>query len=164
MDPRSAIFVDLDDMEHLFRVLVRLLVAMVLGTLLGLQREHQGKVAGLRTHTLVCLGAALFIIVAVEAGIARDHLSRVVQGLVIGIGFLGGGTIIKLPEQQRIRGLTTAANIWLTAAVGMAVGLGQFWPALLATALALMVLSVFGWLEHRLEDKNRDKNQIIQGN
>src|SRR5207244_1274769 len=118
----------------------------------GLQREHQGKVAGLRTHMLVSLGSALIILTAGEAGIARDQLSRVIQGLVIGIGFLGGGAILKLTDRAEIKGLTTAATIWLTAALGMTVALGLLWPAVLTTLLAWIILSVLGWLEHRTED------------
>jgi putative Mg2+ transporter-C (MgtC) family protein len=157
----DAVFQDAGDTGHLWRVLVRLLVAMVLGGLIGLERQQEGKAAGLRTHMLVGLGAALFAMLPLESlgkdspptAQQLDRLSRVVQGIVTGIGFLGAGTILKLSEQREIKGLTTAASIWLTAAVGIAVGTGWMWPAIIATVLALLVLAVlhFGerWLKHR---------------
>jgi putative Mg2+ transporter-C (MgtC) family protein len=159
--PNDALFLGLDDPGHLLRVAVRLVVAVLLGGVLGWQREKQGKMAGLRTHMLVSLGSALFILVPVEAGVKLENLSRVIQGLVIGIGFLGGGTILKLSKQQQVLGLTTAANIWLTAGVGLAVGLGWLWPALVSVGLALLVLAFFGRLEHHLEGSPHDR--IIQG-
>jgi putative Mg2+ transporter-C (MgtC) family protein len=96
---------------------------------------------------LVALGAALFTLVPLEAGIGVADLSRVIQGIVTGIGFLGAGTILQLSEQRQVRGLTTAASIWMTAGVGMAVGAGWLWPALLGTAATLVVLYVVNVLE-----------------
>src|SRR6266542_2845012 len=113
-------FEHLQDADHIGRVFVRLLIAMLLGGLLGYEREREGKAAGLRTHMLVALGAALFILVPLEGGATIDHASRVMQGIVAGIGFLGAGIIIHLPAEKRVKGLTTAAGIWLTAAVGLA--------------------------------------------
>jgi putative Mg2+ transporter-C (MgtC) family protein len=141
----------LDDLPHLERTAVRLTLALVLGGLLGFEREKDGKFAGLRTHMLVALGAALFILIPLEAGVHLDQLARVVQGLTVGIGFLGGGVILKLTEERTIRGLTTAANLWVTAAVGMAVGLGWFWPAAITVVLAWLVLSFIGRLEAWIE-------------
>ena len=134
------IFVGLPDGQHLLRVLVRLGVAALLGGVIGYEREKEGKAAGVRTQMLVALGAALVVIAPVEAGMSGRDLSRVIQGLVTGIGFLGGGTILKLDEKVQVRGLTTAGSVWMTAAVGMAVGLGMIWPALLGTALTWIVL------------------------
>jgi putative Mg2+ transporter-C (MgtC) family protein len=138
---------------NLGRDLLRLAVAAVLGALLGLERQQEGKAAGLRTHMLVALGAALFVLLPLEAvdgppaGEALAALSRVVQGVVTGIGFLGAGTILKLSEQREIKGLTTAASIWLTAAVGLAVGIGWVWPAVLSTVLALVILFCMEYVE-----------------
>jgi putative Mg2+ transporter-C (MgtC) family protein len=142
-------FSDLLDTDHLTRDLFRLVVAMVLGGLVGLERQQEGKAAGLRTHMLVAMGAALFALVPLELGadgppgaVQFDRLSRVMQGIVTGVGFLGAGTILKLSDQREIKGLTTAASIWLTAGVGMAVGAGVVWPAVIGTILALLVLLV----------------------
>lgn len=125
-----------------FHVTVRLVVAATLGGLLGYQREKSGKAAGLRTHVLIAIGAAFFVVVPVMIQLPRAEVSRIIQGMVTGIGFLGGGVILKLADQERIKGLTTAAGIWMTAAVGMAVGLGQFGAALVAVLLGLTCLEV----------------------
>ncbi len=145
----KPIFQDFSDTEAITRVAVRLLVALLLGGMLGFQRHVHGKEAGLRTIALVALGGALFILVPEEAGIGLDHLSRPVQGIVVGIGFLGGGTILKLQESKDVKGLTTAATIWVAAALGMSVGFGLFWPAVAGTALSLVVLAVLGRFEHQ---------------
>jgi putative Mg2+ transporter-C (MgtC) family protein len=149
----TPLFYGLDDLSHVERVVIRLVVAGLLGGLLGYEREKEGKAAGLRTHMLVALGAALFVLVPLEAGVGLDHLSRVIQGLTIGIGFVGGGAILKLNEERRIQGLTTAANLWVTTAMGMAVGLGWFWPALIVVVLALLILLTIG----RIEDKQKPR-------
>jgi putative Mg2+ transporter-C (MgtC) family protein len=115
----------------------RLGLAGLLGALLGVQRERVHKAAGLRTHILVGLGAALFVLAEVESGAGEDAISRVIQGVVAGIGFLGAGTILKIGERVEVYGLTTAASIWITAAVGVAAGLGHLWLA--------SVAAVFGW-------------------
>ncbi len=141
------VFFGLDDGWHLLRVAARLLVALVLGALLGYEREETGKVAGLRTHMLVAAGAALFVIAPIEAGVSIEHLTRVVQGLTAGIGFLGAGAILKLTEQRQIKGLTTAANLWVTAAVGTATGMGMLWPAVWVSLLAVGTLSLARYLE-----------------
>jgi putative Mg2+ transporter-C (MgtC) family protein len=131
------------------RVLGGMLTAAALGGLLGLEREHRGKAAGLRTHMLVALGTAFFVLVSRQAGLPDNSVSRVIQGIAAGIGFIGAGTILKQNEEGRIRGLTTAAGIWLTAAVGVAVGLGRDMSALLVTGLALLILEVVGKIEAR---------------
>lgn len=152
-------FNDFRDASHLGRDAVRLVVAAVLGGLVGLERQQEGKAAGLRTHMLVALGAALFALLPLEGAGDRPtdeqltQLSRVIQGIVTGIGFLGAGTILKLGEQREIKGLTTAASIWLTAAVGLAVGSGWLWPALVSTVLTLLTLFFMhhleGWVKRR---------------
>src|SRR5262245_41825279 len=127
--------------------IVRLFVAMVLGGILGLAREWAGKIAGLRTHMLTALGAALFLLAPRVTGISEDAASRIVQGVVVGIGFLGGGVILKQDEAGRIKGVTTAAGVWLTAAVGICAGLGRLWLAILSTLIAVLILHGL----HRLE-------------
>jgi putative Mg2+ transporter-C (MgtC) family protein len=143
VDTVVAEFSDVADVEQLTRLLVRLSLAALLGGLLGMQRERHGKAAGVRTHMLVALGAALFILAPGLSGMDNDALSRVVQGVVAGIGFLCAGTILKSNDDQ-IQGLTTAAGLWLTAAVGVAVGTGREATAVLSTLLALAILSLEG--------------------
>jgi putative Mg2+ transporter-C (MgtC) family protein len=135
-------FSDLSDAGQFTRVAVRLLLAAILGGVLGYERQHQHKRAGLRTHMLVAVGAALFVLIPVQAKMSAESVSRVLQGLVVGIGFLGAGTILHLHDRQDIKGLTTAANIWLTAAIGVCVGVGLGATAVLSTALALVILAV----------------------
>jgi putative Mg2+ transporter-C (MgtC) family protein len=139
---------DLGDPRHLVRALVRCLFAILLGGVVGLERAREGKAAGIRTHMLVALGSAVFTMVPQEFQDNGAALGRVIQGIAAGIGFLGGGTIIKLGDEQQIRGLTTAASIWLTAAVGIAVGAGWFWPAILGVFLGWVILGRL----HRLDD------------
>jgi putative Mg2+ transporter-C (MgtC) family protein len=142
-DLRNAI----PSQRELVRVIVRLLAALALGALVGYQRERMGKAAGLRTHMLVSMGTALLVISAAESGMGSDAVSRVVQGLVTGIGFLGAGAIMKIREEKEIRGLTTAAGIWMTAAASVAIGLGQIVIGLIAGVLAWIVLGVLHGLE-----------------
>jgi len=149
------LFLGIGDTSHALRVVVRLSAALVLGGAVGLEREQEGKRAGVRTHMLVALGAALFTLAAIETRMTAADISRVMQGVAAGIGFLGAGTIIKLSEQHEVRGLTSAASIWLTAAVGMAVGAGLLWPSVVSVALAWFVLfclhRVERWFKHRGE-------------
>ena len=134
-------FSDLGDPSDITRVCVRLLVATVLGAVLGFERESVGAPAGLRTHMLVSLGSALFILVPLQAGMSLEDMSRVLQGVTAGIGFLGAGAIIKL-QNEGIKGLTTAAGIWLTAAVGVAAGMGLEATAVLSAMFGLVILSL----------------------
>lgn len=138
------------DSRQILRVMIRLLAAILLGAIIGAQREHTGKPAGMRTHMLVALGAALFTLAPAEAGMGSSDLSRVIQGLATGIGFIGGGAILKLSEQREIQGLTSAAAIWMTAAVGVAVGLGRLGLALLSVVLTWFTLAIVGKIENRL--------------
>ena len=143
------------DAETMVRITIRLIVAMIFGGVIGIQRERAGKPAGLRTHMLVSSGAAVFLIACGEFGMDADGISRVIQGLVTGIGFLGAGAILKLYDRRAVEGLTTAAGIWMTAAMGVAVGLGRFGLALVATLLAWMTLSLVRQLEHILNRGTR---------
>lgn len=137
------------DAAEAARVAIRLVAALLVGALIGWQRERSGKAAGLRTHMLVCMGTALFVLAGMGIGMQQDALSRVVQGLVTGIGFLGAGAILKLESTRRIKGLTTAAGIWMTAALGAAIGLGQLGTAAIAAVLAWIVLAVLVRIEIR---------------
>jgi len=131
----------LPDAGALTVLVVRLLTAVVLGGLLGLERERKGRAAGLKTHILVSMGSALFVLAPLQAGIDPADVTRVMQGIVSGIGFLGAGAIIKLHHGERVEGLTTAAGIWMTSAIGMAAGMGLEIAALLTTLLALLVFA-----------------------
>ena len=135
-------FSDLPDAARLTRITVRLTLAAALGGVLGFEREQSGKAAGLQTHMLVALGAALFVLIPQQAGMTDADLSRVVQGLVAGIGFLGAGAILKGDADEEVKGLTTAASLWLTAAIGVAAGLGREATAAVSTGLALAILAI----------------------
>jgi putative Mg2+ transporter-C (MgtC) family protein len=156
-----AEFSDLLQIEQVTRVTARMTVALLLGALIGWDRERRDADAGLRTHMLVSLGAALFVMVPAESGMGSDELSRVIQGIVSGIGFLGAGAVLKLGSEGRIHGLTTAATVWATAAVGMSAGLGREGTAVLATAFILVVLVWLRRLEVRKtrRERSRDRHQ-----
>ena len=143
-------FADLNDPEQFTRVALRLLVATTLGAVVGYERERHGKTAGLRTHMLVALGVALLIVSAEQSGITPSDMSRVLQGLFAGIGFLGAGAFLKLDDKERVKGLTTAASIWATAAIAAAAGLGREATAVLATVLTYVILAVLLRLEKRM--------------
>ena len=137
-----ADFTDVPSIAELAQIIVRLLLAAVLGGLLGIQRELTGKAAGLRTHMLVAMGAAFFTLIPVQAGMPITDLSRVLQGVIVGVGFLGAGTILQLKRQEQIVGLTTAAGLWLTAAIGIAAGMGREVSAIVGTVLAFLILAL----------------------
>ncbi|WP_423456846.1 MgtC/SapB family protein [Ottowia sp. VDI28] len=139
---------DLPDPEQATRIVFKLLLAAVLGGLLGFERETSGKAAGLRTHMLVAMGSAMFLTIAQLLGISAQDSSRVMQGVIAGIGFLGAGAILKPAKESEedVKGLTTAAGIWFTAAIGVAVGAGEESAAILCTILALIVLMVGPWI------------------
>ena len=136
---------------------MRLLAATFLGGLIGLERESHGKEAGFRTYALVCLGSALVMIVSTEVyeiykNVAQVDPSRIAAQVVSGIGFLGAGAIIRFPKE--IKGLTTAAGIWAAAGIGLACGLAQYKPAVLATILSLVILVLFSKINRRLGGKD----------
>jgi len=135
-------FSDLPGVAQVTQVILRLGLAALLGGILGFEREHAGKAAGIRTHMLVAMGSAFFVLVPFQVGVEPAELSRVLQGIVTGIGFLGTGTILKMSTPGQIYGLTTAAGIWFTAAVGIAAGLGREATAVLGTLLAFSILSL----------------------
>ena len=137
-------------------VLLHLAGAVVAGAAIGMERSFHGRPAGFRTHTLVCLASALLMLLTVyqqewfAAGpdVARIDPTRMAQGIMTGIGFLGAGVIFK--EGISVRGLTTAASIWITAAIGVLMGSGLYYPAFLGTVASLGVLAAFRWIENRL--------------
>ncbi|HQZ98432.1 MAG TPA: MgtC/SapB family protein [Pyrinomonadaceae bacterium] len=143
----------LPDMRQLAHVVIRMIAAVILGAVIGFEREKAGKEAGLRTHILVALGTCVFVLACSGYGMSSDGLSRVIQGIVTGIGFLGAGSILKLNEERDIQGLTTAAGIWMTSAIGVTVGLGTLGLALIATVLTVVILSFIGRANHKAEEK-----------
>ena len=148
-------FSDLPDVSTFTRITLRMLLAAILGGILGLEREQQRKAAGLRTHMLVALGAALFVLIPQQSGVSDADLTRVLQGLVAGVGFLGAGCIFKGQAEEEVKGLTTAANIWLTAAIGMAAGIGREATAVISTLIALLILSSVRRIERYIEKRSK---------
>lgn len=142
-------FSDIADVKEATVIALRLSLAAVLGAAIGYERERRGKDAGLRTHILVSLGAAIFVLVPATSSMTTADVSRVMQGVVAGIGFLGAGAILKQEKDQEVKGLTTAASIWVAAAVGFASGYGREATALVSTLVALFVLAVLGRIEKR---------------
>jgi putative Mg2+ transporter-C (MgtC) family protein len=159
--PRWSDFVDVLELN----LLLKLLLAVLLGGFIGIERELSGKSAGFRTHILICLGSAMFTELSFSislvvnsaneaAGVAfRSDPGRIAAQIVTGIGFLGGGAILR--DAGSVKGLTTAATIWVVAAVGMAVGAGAYIAAVGATGLVLFVLFPLRRLEQYFERRRR---------
>jgi putative Mg2+ transporter-C (MgtC) family protein len=145
--------------EHVVMA-ARLLASVFAGGLIGLERSFRGRPAGFRTHTLVCLASSLLMLVTVYEWQWMSHGSdsirmdptRMAQGIMTGIGFLGAGVIFK--EGISVRGLTTAASIWTTAALGILIGIGFYFPAAVATSPTIFVLSMFRWVESHMRTQN----------
>lgn len=145
-------------LDVLGEIVVRLVVALAFGATLGIERSYHGRPAGFRTHSLVCLASSALMLVTVyeaqwfeaSTGPVRAAIdpTRLAQGIMTGIGFLGAGVIMK--EGLSVRGLTTAASVWITAGIGILVGIGFYIPAALTTALALGALGGFRWIERRM--------------
>lgn len=143
--------------DSLWEILVHLAIAMAAGGLIGLERSYNGHAAGFRTHTLVCMASSVLMLIAIYQ---KDWFSptlienvridptRMAQGIMTGIGFLGAGVIMK--EGLSVRGLTTAASIWITAAIGILAGVGFYSAVLMVTTLTLVTLTLFRWIESRL--------------
>lgn len=138
----QAEFSDLPSVESATRLFVRLMLGAVLGGLIGYEREWRGKDAGLRTHMLVCLGTAFVVSAAEQARMPFADISRIIQGIMAGIGFVGAGAIIKRTDKTKIEGLTTAAAVWFTATIGIVVGMGREASAVIGTIFALSVLAI----------------------
>ncbi len=138
--------------DRIWDDILRIGVAALLGGALGFEREWKGHWAGLRTHMMVAIGCAILVISGLEAaGEQREAVTRVIQGIASGIGFLGAGTILKLDKKQEIKGLTTASSIWLAAALGTTAGLAQYALATAAAIISLFVLGVLGPMEKFFE-------------
>ena len=146
--------------DHYIEIVVRLLIALAVGGVIGLERSYHGRPAGFRTHALVCVASSLLMLVTVFEGdwFKAGEMQRVVidptrmaQGIMTGIGFLGAGVIMK--DGLSVRGLTTAASIWITAAIGILAGIGFYFPAIVATALTFGTLSMFRWIEAKLPSR-----------
>jgi putative Mg2+ transporter-C (MgtC) family protein len=136
--------------------LTRLGVSILLGGIIGLEREWKGHWAGLRTHILVAMGCAIFVIAGIElVGRESEAVTRVIQGLASGVGFLGAGTILKLDQTREIKGLTTAGSIWLAAALGTAAGSGEYALSVAAAVASVFVLGVLGTMEKALEHRHK---------
>jgi putative Mg2+ transporter-C (MgtC) family protein len=148
----------LPDVQGFLRVTFRLLAAMLLGAIVGLERESTGQPAGVRTHMLVALASALFVMVPLEVGMPLADLGEIAQGVATGIGFIGAGAILKLSKDGVIQGLTTAAAIWMTAAVGMTVGLGGLGIGALSVTLAWVILAIIGRITNYLDLANEKQN------
>jgi putative Mg2+ transporter-C (MgtC) family protein len=151
----------LPDKRQMIRLSLRLLSAALLGAVIGIQRERNGKSAGIRTHMLVSMGAALIVLGPLEFGMNSDDLSRVIQGLVTGIGFIGGGAILKLHDEREIEGLTTAAGIWMTAGIGAAAGLGRLGLAITGMIITWLILSLVGIIEIRRSGMEEKKAKVV---
>lgn len=145
----------LESTRQAAQILLRMVAAVVFGFLVGMQREKAGKPAGVRTHMLVSLATAIVVLACAGMGMQYDAQSRVIQGIVTGIGFIGAGSILKLSAERDIQGLTTAAGLWLTAAIGIACGVGTLGIALIAAVITVGVLALAGVIETR--DEKRDE-------
>ncbi len=143
-------------LEARLDILLHLVAALLAGGLIGIERSIHGRPAGFRTHALVCLASSLLMLLTVyqqdwfpsDGDRVRIDPTRMAQGIMTGIGFLGAGVIFK--EGLNVRGLTTAASIWITSAIGVLMGSGLYYPAVAGTVLTLLALAAFRWLENRL--------------
>lgn len=144
--------------QDLLTMTLHLVGAMAVGGVIGLERSYHGRPAGFRTHTLVCLASSMLMLVTLyqakwlppgaPVDAYRTDPTRMAQGIMTGIGFLGAGVIFK--EGLSVRGLTTAASIWMTSAIGVLIGIGFYYPAVVATILTVGTLSLFRWIEARI--------------
>ena len=149
-------------MDMTWEFVLRIFVAALLGGAIGLEREYRAKEAGFRTHFLVALGSALFMIVSAYGFegtlVSESHrwdVSRVAAQVVSGIGFIGAGTIIFHKSEYVVRGLTTAAGVWVTAAIGLACGGGMYVLSIASTVLVLVGLEAFNYILHKF-DRHRN--------
>jgi putative Mg2+ transporter-C (MgtC) family protein len=147
----TTLGLDSPDFTQLLQITVRLVVSCVLAGIIGLEREVRGRQAGLRTHMLVALGCTLFTIIPLF-GEGTAALSQVIRGVTAGIGFLGAGAILKQESEKRISGITTAAGIWTTAAMAVAVGAGYIGAAIVATLLAWTILYFLNGVAEPLQE------------
>lgn len=143
-------------MKHVLQIieedqLLKILIALLVGSLLGIEREYKRKAAGMRTMTLICIGSTVFTILSAEIGFPNSP-DRIASNILTGVGFIGAGVIFK--GDFTIDGITTAASIWIAAALGMAVGMSQYWLAAAALAGSLVVLILLEYVEKSIADIN----------
>jgi len=159
----------LDPMGSLWEAVFRILAAALIGATLGLNRELRDKPAGIKTHALVALGSALLTVTGISLAYDGQHMdgsavSRVVQGIITGIGFLGGGVIMRQESARNVSGLTTAATVWIAACLGITCGAGQWITALVAMLITLIVLIVGDPIErliHRRYHRNDEQGATL---
>jgi putative Mg2+ transporter-C (MgtC) family protein len=152
-------FSDIPDLSTMTRIVIRLMLAAILGGIVGYERERKARSAGVRTHMLVAVGAALFVLGPLQSGMEISDMSRVVQGIVQGVGFLGAGAIIIRAGDQKVEGLTTAATIWATAGIGVVVGLGLEATAVLSTIIMLTILAVVPFIVPPVDPDNTNHSE-----
>ncbi len=134
-----------------YELILKLFLSVVLGMLVGFERELKRKPAGMRTHSFVCLGATLFTIISIYiSGSGQADISRIAAGVVTGIGFLGAGVIFK--SEDRVRGVTTAAELWVMAAIGLAIGVGYYFAAVLTAFIVLIILVPLKYVEGKAKE------------
>lgn len=134
-------------------IILRILLALLAGAILGFEREYRNKSAGFRTIILICVGSCLFTLVSIM--LTNGTMDRIASNIVTGIGFIGGGVIFK--SNKGVNGLTTAATIWVTAAIGMGLGAGLYWPTVFSLGVVIIVLSLFHWIEKFIDRKNQER-------
>ena len=141
---------------QLSEIVIRLAFAAIVGSLVGLERELHGTTAGLKTHALVCVGATIFTVASFQFAADSNGIdpSRIAAGIVTGIGFLGAGTIFM--SKNKVHGLTTAANIWVVAALGLIIGIGEYYFALVAAIVIFIILLIGGILEKKVLHTKKD--------
>lgn len=137
----------------------KLLLAILLGGLIGIEREFRGKAAGFRTMILICIGSTLFTMLSLQIGAVTHSMDRIASNIVTGIGFLGAGVIFK--DENRVSGMTTASAIWASAAIGMCIGNNEKWLACATTGFILVVLVVLGFLQSYLERRYQTRDYRI---
>ena len=147
---------------------LRLMLSMALGMIVGAERKRKGQIAGVRTFALISMGACLAMLLSIYVpqvymGLKNGDPGRIAAQVITGVGFLGGGAMIHM--KGSVRGLTTAAGIWMTAIIGMAVGVGMYWSSIIATVLILVILVAFEYYEHRanLGQENRAVKIVVRG-
>lgn len=153
---------------NLWNATYRMIIAMVLGTLVGAERKRKGQIAGVRTFALISMGACLAMLLSIYVpqeylGLKNGDPGRIAAQVITGVGFLGGGAMIHM--KGSVRGLTTAAGIWMTATIGMAVGVGMYWCSIIATLMILVTLVLFETYEqrHNMGQENRALKIIVDG-
>lgn len=137
-----------------FQTFVPLVVAVILGGLIGLEREIHRKPAGLRTNILICMGAATFMLIAEKMTSDPSSIARLTAGIVTGVGFIGGGAVLR--DQANIYGVTTAATIWVVTSIGIACGMRLYAISIAATILSLLVLTVLSPLDKKIHKAEQE--------